>query len=133
MLKAITIALTLFGEASGESTEGKRAVASVIWTRALLTRARGDTNRLVAVCLAPKQFSCWNDGRRPRVPGDYPSRAAWAECKAIADEMCAGTFKPTITATHYYSGKKAPYWVASMTLVREIGGHRFYVETEGAK
>ena len=118
----IIIALTLFGEASGESLFGKQAVASVIWHR-----AGGDTNRLAEVCKARRQFSCWNDGRAPKVPNDWPSRKAWAECKAIAERMAAGEFEPTIRATHYHSGD-APVWAGKMKLVAIIGGHRFYRE-----
>lgn len=116
----IIIALTLFGEASGEPIEGKRAVASVIWQR-----AGGDTNRLESVCKAPRQFSCWN-AAEPRVPNDYPSRKAWRDCKAIAEEMAAGTFVPTIRADHYHSGP-VPRWAVGMRLVAIIGGHRFYM------
>jgi spore germination cell wall hydrolase CwlJ-like protein len=119
----IIIALTLFGEAAGESIEGKRAVASVIFER-----AGGDTNRFADVCKAPRQFSCWNK-RAPRVPNDYPSRKAWRECVTIAVEMTNGVFVPTITATHYHSGK-APEWANGMRLVAVIGGHRFYRKAE---
>ena len=58
----LIVALTIFGEAAGESVQGKRAVASVIWTR-----ADGNQNALASVCKAPRQFSCWNDGA-PLVP-----------------------------------------------------------------
>ena len=121
MTNIIIIALTLFGESAGEPLVGKQAVASVIWHR-----AGGDPAQLVAVCKARRQFSCWN-GRAPKVPNDYPSRKAWDECKAIAERMAAGTFEPTIRATHYHSGD-APVWAGKMRLVAIIGGHRFYRE-----
>jgi spore germination cell wall hydrolase CwlJ-like protein len=118
----IIVALTIFGEASGEPLAGKQAVASVIWHR-----AGGDPAQLVAVCKARRQFSCWND-RTPKVPNDYPSRKAWAECKAIAERMAAGTFEPTIRATHYHADSVTPVWAGKMRLVAIIGGHRFYRE-----
>ena len=118
----IIVALTLFGEAAGESVQGKRAVASVIWAR-----AAGNPKAMAAVCHAPKQFSCWNGKRTPKVPNDYASRQAWKECVSIASAMSIGAFTPTINATHYHSGK-APRWAASMRLVATIGGHQFYRE-----
>lgn len=117
----LILALTLFGEASGESIAGKRAVASVIWRR-----ADGNPNAMAAVCTAPKQFSCWNGGA-PIVPLDAPSRRAYVECVRIASAMATGSFTPTVEATHYHAGK-APKWAASMRLVAVIGGHRFYRE-----
>lgn len=119
----IVIALTLFGEASGETIAGKRAVASAIWQR-----AHGDVSRLAEVCKANKQFSCWNGKRTPKVPNDYPSRRAWAHCKEIAGEMCAGTFTPTIAATHYHAVGVAPSWAAAMKYVGVVGNHFFYLE-----
>ena len=56
MSTILIIALTLMAEARGETSEGRRAVASVIWHRA---HERNQTWE--DVCLAPKQFSCWND------------------------------------------------------------------------
>lgn len=119
----IVVALTIFGEASGETIVGKRAVASVIWQR-----AQGDTNRLESVCKAPRQFSCWNGKRTPKVPNDYVSRRAWAHCKEIAGEMVAGDFKPTIVATHFHAVGVAPSWAAAMKYVGIVGNHFFYLE-----
>lgn len=50
--------LTLEAEAGGEPIEGQVAVASVIRNR--VGKRFGDSYK--AVCLAPKQFSCWNPG-----------------------------------------------------------------------
>jgi cell wall hydrolase len=47
--------LTLVGEARGEPVEGQIAVGSVI-----LNRAKERKLTIKAVCLQPKQFSCWN-------------------------------------------------------------------------
>ena len=119
----LTAALTLFGESAGESVEGKRAVASVVWLR-----AGGDPARVVRVCKAPRQFSCWNRPGGPVVPADEPSRRAWAECVAIARELAAGTFVPTIRADHYHAvGLKPPWWTARMTRVGTVGGHVFWM------
>jgi spore germination cell wall hydrolase CwlJ-like protein len=118
----IVVALTLFGEAAGETIAGKRAVASVIWKR-----AGGKAESMESVCKAAKQFSCWN-GKPPKVPNDYPSRRAWRHCKEIAAEMVAGTFTPTIDATHFHAVGVPLKW-ARMKYVGLVGNHFFYKET----
>lgn len=54
-----TLALTIWGEARGESVEGQIAVANVI-----MNRWRNNPEKYKSVkevCFEPKQFSCWND------------------------------------------------------------------------
>ena len=118
----MVVALTIFGEAAGESLSGKLAVASVIWNR-----ARGRTDRFERECRRPRQFSCWNSGQAPTVPKDPLSRAAFSDCLLIAQLMIDHTFNPTIAADHYYalSMRQAPRWAREMTVVEDIGGHRF--------
>lgn len=116
----LIIALTIFGEAAGESLEGKHAVASVIWHR-----AKGDRSRYEMVCRRPKQFSCWNTGT-PKVPADKPSQKAFSECLAIAQTLVNGTFEPLILADHYHATGIKPSWSRKMPVVATIGGHIFY-------
>ncbi len=54
--------LTIVGEARGQLVEGQVAVGNVIMNRAKLTK-----KSVKSICLAPKQFSCWNmdDPNRP--------------------------------------------------------------------
>lgn len=56
----IYMAATLKAEAGGEGPEGQVAVGFVIWNRAgwSLSGVKG-------ACLAPRQFSCWDDGSAP--------------------------------------------------------------------
>ena len=48
------LALTIYGEARGESIEGQIAVGCVVRNRAIAGSHYKD------ICLEPKQFSCWN-------------------------------------------------------------------------
>lgn len=48
--------LTIIGEARGEPLEGQVAVGFVVYNRVLARRSN-----FRDVCLAPNQFSCWND------------------------------------------------------------------------
>jgi hypothetical protein len=142
---ADTIAKTLYGEAGGESEDGKRAVASVIWNR-----AGGSADRFVGVCtksgpiISKKtkkpaldkngqpiivwQFDCWRKGVRP----DYKSKT-WQTCLKIANEMVSGAFSPTVQSKNYYafSGPNAikpPKWAEPYVQsgnYADIGNHRF--------
>jgi len=119
------VALTIFGEASGEKFPGKHGVASVIWRR-----SNGHVSRFEQVCQAPRQFSCWGPGDiGPVVPHDAPSKRAWAECRMLAAAMCSPdrtAFLPNIVATHFCTLGVHPSWAREMVLVAVIGGHKFF-------
>lgn len=131
------LARTLYAEAAGESTEGKKMVATVIWNR-----AGGDTQKLIRVCFASSQFSCWNGVDRTILkPGVYkitipsdiaiPSvKRAWDVCQALASEMLKGTFTPLGNYNAYLNPKKADpdalaTWGTTMTGQKVVGKHRF--------
>jgi len=61
------LALTIWGEARGESVEGQIAVANVIMNR--WKNNLGKYKTVTDVCLEPRQFSCWNesDPNRTRI------------------------------------------------------------------
>jgi spore germination cell wall hydrolase CwlJ-like protein len=129
MTAEMILALTIWAEAQGEPADGKAAVASVIWNRAEARRAKERMNDirpcLTAVCLAPRQFSCWNSGS---LFGARPSGEAWAECLLLARAMLGGAFRPSTEADHYHAKSARPYWAAAMPVVAVIGGHVFYKE-----
>lgn len=123
------VACTLWGEARGEGLAGMQAVASVIANR---VRASGGARTFAQVCLARKQFSCWNDDdpnrrrldRLPREPDDIYRRA----CE-IAREAIAGRLVDTTRgATHYVAVtlRRRPGWLAGKQPCIVIGGHEFY-------
>lgn len=115
----LIIALTLFGEARGETHQGKVAVASVIYNRA---KERGVT--MTAVCLQPKQFSCWGD--EMLINKVHGSLDAWFDCVIIAQAMTDGSFQPVLNANHYYNPDLAsPSWGDLLEEVAVIGRHRF--------
>lgn len=136
MTAEMVVALTLWGEARGEPMEGKLAVASVIYNRAVAASRRDDLDRTEAlrqVCLKPKQFSCWKDGDllcvAPGTQLHIPAcESSWSECSIIARMMVEGDFIPSTPATHYHTHAVAPSWSANMVCVAEIGHHRFFRE-----
>lgn len=141
------LALTVLGEAEGESPEGKAAVAHVVVNR-MRQKARGVSD----VALAPWQFSCWNAGTsRAQFLADTLAKAAanipmgmWAACWTAAHEALTGqSADPTSGASHYCTNnlwavddteKRRPRWhsiqeIAAGNTVRtaRLGGHTFAV------
>ncbi len=130
MTDRVAIALTLYGEDRGGTTAGRLAIASVIENRRKSGRW-GAT--FEAVCLAPKQFSCWNlnDPNRSmldKLIGVTPVDPLLRECLWIADGLIEGVILPQVRdAMHYYavSMPHPPVWVMGATVVAQLDGHRF--------
>jgi spore germination cell wall hydrolase CwlJ-like protein len=126
----LRVACTIFAEAKGESLAGKRAVASVIYTRAgdLYTGGRdgGWQRSLVRTCRAGA-FSTWNSGW-PKAPDmrQPAQRKAWRESYELARQVVCRTFQPTIQSRDYHEASIRPYWSKGMTLLCQIDNHKFY-------
>lgn len=115
---------TCWGEARGEPEEGQLAVMAVICNRAW-TRRWGVS--LASVCLAPFQFSCWNDSDpERRLLGGVPDKEpALAALSALLDRALAGA-DPTNGALYYRVSTMAlPTWAQAPV---QIGRHTFYTE-----
>lgn len=136
MTELAAVALTLYGEARGESTTAKLAVASVIRNR---VRAGKWGSSYVDVCHARKQFSCWNVGDPNREvllgmakrleAGETPNDPALRECLRIASDLLDDAFPSTVgEARHYHAAsmRVPPAWAAAGRLVARVGGHLFF-------
>ena len=122
-----TVAMTIYGEAAGESYAGKYAVAEVIFNR-----AHGQPAKLKSVCLSRKQFSCWRNRRFTQQLPDLRKpldRIAWTDCVALAGRLSDGSFRPDTKATHYHRFDISPKWNQGMTMVASVGQHEFYATT----
>jgi spore germination cell wall hydrolase CwlJ-like protein len=124
------IALTLWGEARNQGIQGLIAVACVLRNR-LQRGTWGHT--YVAVCLAPKQFSCWNihDPNRRLLEaliGQPVTTSILAVCYALADVLVHESIIHHVgAATHYYASSiPPPSWAATGELVATIGQHKFF-------
>lgn len=126
------LARTLFAEARGEGEKGIDAVASVI-----LNRSNGKAENFPKVCLAKKQFSCWND-KKDLTPDKYKylmpvaaskpgkDREMWLYCQKIAGQMMFGEFKSTIgNRNAYHTISVTPSWDTAMSDKTTIGNHIF--------
>lgn len=115
-------ARTIFGEARGETADGKLAVMHVLLNRL----AAGRWKTLAAVCMASKQFSCMNDGDPNRI------KLFSVSAEDLVDEYVA-VDNPgddlTLGAEYYYAvGIQPPPWVSAMAKTVVIGRHVFYKE-----
>ena len=118
---------TVWMEARGEGSDGMRAVASVLANR--LADGRWGAN-LVAVCLAPLQFSCWNssDPNRVAMARLADDDALLFEARQLVELALSGRDDPTDGATHYYADTmtRPPDWTAAARFTVQIGHHRFH-------
>jgi spore germination cell wall hydrolase CwlJ-like protein len=138
-------ALTVLGEARGEGTQGKLAVAHVIRNRmAKSGKSVADT------VLAPWQFSCWNQADPNRLFLEETVHKAakniplelWVKCLAAFSNAASGKEPdPTQGATHYCvsilwgvddGGRRRPRWHSKQCLESgktvetvRIGSHVF--------
>jgi N-acetylmuramoyl-L-alanine amidase len=138
------LALTIYGEARSERVEGRVAVACVVRNR-LKTRRYGTDAK--AVCLMPRQFSCWlqHDDAHKRnfsnlifaaraLRSDLPG-PAMRECVWIAGGVLDDALEDiTRNATHYITRSlwesKPPRWALGLTPVIGIGAHVFFAEVD---
>lgn len=120
------VSYTIYAEARGEEYEGKKAVASVIATRAMMLR-----RTMAEICLHEKQFSSWNNIFE--VPQAYAMGThlnltdivARAESYALAWELLSYNRKWD-RFTHFYNPSKAnPSWASKLEGVKMIGNHIF--------
>jgi len=135
------LALTIWGEARGESIEGQVAVANVVMNR---YKSNLEKYKTVAdVCLEPKQFSCWNKndpnypklielGNKIVINGEDKADKILSQCLYIARGVMSfklndntGSARNYMTKTLFYSDKK-PSWANPVTTPKVIGSHIFF-------
>ena len=114
------VAATLIMEAGGEYYEGSlEAVYEVIYNRAIKKN-----QSFSEVCLAPKQFSCWNGKDIMSAVEKASQHPRWNEAMKIAYEDPKTNY--TMGADHYHADYVRPYWADSLTRTVKIGLHIFY-------
>ena len=123
---ATCLTQAVYYEARSESLAGQEAVAQVVINR---TKRAGFPASVCGVvfertgAFGTCQFSFVCDGSMDR----FVESAAWERARFVAAQALHGfVFKPLKDATHYHAAWMTPYWSASLTRVRQIGGHVFY-------
>ena len=104
----------VYGEARGESDEGKKAVA---WT--VINRHNISGKSIQFEATKKSQFCCYS--------GEMKETNARDKCKQIAeDAINERNSDPTGGATFFYSGNNVPSWAKGKSPCATIGGHKFF-------
>lgn len=122
------MARTVWGEARGESREGKLAVAWVIMNRQMAGKWYAG-EYISQTCQKARQFSCWNreDPNRALLTKLALRDSTFRECVWAAAAALAGAEPdPTNGATHYHTAAVRPEWAVGQTPTCTIGRHVFY-------
>ena len=126
----LTLARTIYGEARGEKTLGKKAIACVILNRYKSKKwFAGKT--IAETCLKKYQFSCWNASDPNRKKIEKASEIELGECYTIAEAFVYGKEKDFLCgACHYHTLNCKPKWAEGRTADFIIGNHLFYCGVE---
>ena len=140
------MAVTIFGEARGESIEGLVAVGNVI-----MNRARAANTSVKEICLAPKQFSCWDEddpnfdlvrNLLSQLENGNEIRDPYArQCIVVARAICNEDFldnthnsKNYVTIQRHQLAKArnagSDQWILRMKVSVVIGRHVFLRDSE---
>lgn len=123
------LSMMIYGEARGESTVGKLAVAKVAINRSKHPAWWGKTLR--ECILKPKQFSCFNanDPNSHILLHMAQHKEFNLACLVIAElALSPYTIDPSCGATHYHTESIQPEWSLDMSVTSRIGNHVFLRE-----
>jgi len=134
------LALTIYGEARGETYAGQIAVGSVILER--VDHRDWDGKTIKEVCLKPYQFSCFlpNDPNFPKLAaiakdftGAMQKSGVLSKCLELARGLISGSVPRDkhVSAYHicqYKTKSCKADWAGEMKLIITIGRHEFYGE-----
>ena len=123
------LARTVYGEARGESDDGKVAVACVILNR-VNGHHRRET-RIAGVATEPMQFSCWNenDPNLKTILSVDLSDPVFMDCVRASIEAIdriSVDDDPTFGSEHYHTAGVSPHWSEGVEPVVTIGNHLFF-------
>lgn len=139
------VGVTLYGEARGSSDVLRVGIASAIGNRVKAQRQHWGLTA-DAVCLAPRQFSCWSPAGG-RLNYEVVTQAVrlviggrssqWSTilrgCIALGAEVVAGALEDSVKgATHYYSPAamvprdRVPLWALGLKPTVVIDGTKFF-------
>ncbi|HEY5046718.1 MAG TPA: cell wall hydrolase [Rhizomicrobium sp.] len=136
--EAQVLAATLYGEARGEGEAGLEAVACVVLNRVRIARAGNRAQfgcgTVASCCLAPWQFSCWNEADPNRakllaLDFDRPIFASEWQCLEIARRALAGGLPDTVDGATFYKVSSLPWpreWGRQVPPAKVIGRQSFY-------
>lgn len=128
------LSLCIYGEARGESTDGKIAVGWVIKERVKRNGWFGKGYQ--GVILKPYQFSCFlqadpNYKKLLHIAEQWDEEmtqnATLNNCYTIADGLIEDRIPAPFEATHYKTINCHASWAAKMVFVARVDHHDFYI------
>ena len=128
-----TLAMTIWGEARGESLAGKKAVACVVMNR--YKAKKWFTGQTIAetctFCVKGSkyhQFSCWNENDPSYIKMKKGlSTEELGECLDVAAAAVSGELKDFLNgACHYHALNVKPKWAEGKMPAFRVGNHYFY-------
>jgi len=125
--EVIVLARTIYGEVMGEDDTAKHAVANVVMNRVKNPKWWGKTVK--EVCLARKQFSCFNfsDPNFEKLVTVTIKDRAFQECFGTAYAVIKGLIPDnTNDATHYHNKDIDTVWDDNMKITLELNKLVFY-------
>lgn len=116
---ALVLQGTLFGEVRENSFGAKQNVCQAILNR--MNNPRQYQSTIIRVCLARKQFSCWNDSDNNQsvildaFHGNFLNvieKHAWEDCGMVAEAALAGKNPNRILGAESYYARTSstPWW-----------------------
>ena len=115
------LAMNIYQEARGESTQGKMAVGAVTLNR---VKSKRYPNTICEVVWQPKQFSWTSLKIKYHSPKNFQ---AWEQALQLAKLFMDGAIWPGVgSATHYHAITVTPSWMDKEQLVARYGNHLFY-------
>ena len=131
-----TLARTIYGEARGESEEGRMAVAAVVMNRVAIGSGYGWPSSPAAVCRQKNQFSCWNAGD-PNLPVIESVTAAdpvFQDCIDIAQAAVQGILGDNTFGATFYHANYIPTpstWVSAGLIETVQIDHQIFFRLPG--
>lgn len=130
------LARTIYGEARGELFQhgiaSLIAVANVVFNRF----KKNFAPTIADVCLAPYQFSCWNehDINYKKIKNVTTDDCVFKACVEVAENVLSLKW-PDLTdgCDHYHNKAVKPAWAMYLTPKRIFGSHYFYNLKENKK
>lgn len=134
------VALTLYGEASGEEYDTQMLIGNIItnrWELKKRNRAFRPAQTISDICLWPAQFTCWSDNNWDRIAravdlnlSPYEGRVL-KQCNLIAEGVVRGIWINRLgkgdTYHHYPKGHpKTPSWATDERFIVKIGKTSVY-------
>ena len=122
----------IYGEARGESFEGKVLVGMTAMNRARHPDHWNWGGDLREVCLSKGQFNCFDQGNSNRVMIRNLHRQdgfPWMEYFILAEKIFAGAFDYYVQdrPTHYFNPAiSSPAWADELRHLYDVGSHRFF-------